>query len=57
MKAMTKKQSMGILQRKRKKFKAKIHPPKLKNGTKVGVFSARTPHRPNAIGLTRMLCL
>lgn len=40
-KSMTKKQRMGILQRKRPPFKAKINPPKLKNGAKVGVFSAR----------------
>ena len=55
-KATTKKQQMGIMQRKRLPFKAKIHPPKLKSGRKVGVFSARTPHRPNAIGLTRTSC-
>ena len=48
----TAKQRAGIKKRIRKRFKAKINPPKLKDGTKVGVFSARTPHRPNAIGLT-----
>ncbi|XP_033890145.3 tRNA (adenine(37)-N6)-methyltransferase isoform X1 [Acipenser ruthenus] len=31
--------------------KAKVKPPRL-NGVKTGVFSTRTPHRPNAIGLT-----
>ncbi|KAF6127938.1 tRNA methyltransferase O [Phyllostomus discolor] len=31
--------------------KAKVQPPRL-NGTKTGVFSTRSPHRPNAIGLT-----
>ncbi|KAM7093494.1 tRNA (adenine(37)-N6)-methyltransferase isoform 1-T1 [Molossus nigricans] len=31
--------------------KAKVQPPRL-NGAKVGVFSTRSPHRPNAIGLT-----
>jgi tRNA (Thr-GGU) A37 N-methylase len=30
--------------------KAKVTPPKL--GSRVGVFSTRSPHRPNAIGLT-----
>ena len=48
----TAKQRAGIQKRKRPRFKAKINPPKLTDGTKVGVFSARTPHRPNAIGLT-----
>ena len=46
------KQLAGIAKRKRPRFKSKINPPKLLNGAKVGVFSARTPHRPNAIGLT-----
>lgn len=32
-------------------MKAKIHPPRL-NGTSVGVFSTRSPHRPCAIGLS-----
>ncbi|XP_063313327.1 tRNA (adenine(37)-N6)-methyltransferase [Pelobates fuscus] len=32
-------------------FKAKVKPPRL-NGAKTGVFSTRSPHRPNAIGLT-----
>ncbi|XP_026988633.2 tRNA (adenine(37)-N6)-methyltransferase isoform X2 [Tachysurus fulvidraco] len=32
-------------------FKAKVKPPRL-NGEKVGVYSTRSPHRPNAIGLT-----
>lgn len=31
--------------------KAKVSPPRLKGG-KVGLFSSRTPHRPNPIGLT-----
>ncbi|XP_055952759.1 tRNA (adenine(37)-N6)-methyltransferase-like isoform X2 [Argiope bruennichi] len=31
--------------------KAKVHPPRL-NGTSVGVFSTRSPHRPSAIGLS-----
>lgn len=31
--------------------KAKVKPPRL-NGEKVGVYSTRSPHRPNAIGLT-----
>ncbi|XP_069820433.1 tRNA (adenine(37)-N6)-methyltransferase isoform X2 [Dendropsophus ebraccatus] len=33
------------------KCKAKVQPPRL-NGAKTGVFSTRSPHRPNAIGLT-----
>uniref|UniRef100_A0A8C6W4D6 tRNA (adenine(37)-N6)-methyltransferase n=1 Tax=Nannospalax galili TaxID=1026970 RepID=A0A8C6W4D6_NANGA len=32
-------------------YKAKVKPPRL-NGAKTGVFSTRSPHRPNAIGLT-----
>ncbi|KAJ8000728.1 hypothetical protein DPEC_G00183360 [Dallia pectoralis] len=32
-------------------YKAKVMPPRL-NGQKVGVFSTRSPHRPNALGLT-----
>uniref|UniRef100_A0A3B1K404 tRNA methyltransferase O n=1 Tax=Astyanax mexicanus TaxID=7994 RepID=A0A3B1K404_ASTMX len=32
-------------------YKAKVKPPRL-NGQKVGVYSTRSPHRPNAIGLT-----
>ena len=28
-----------------------VHPPRL-DGAKVGLFSTRTPHRPNAIGLS-----
>ncbi|KAM4877708.1 tRNA (adenine(37)-N6)-methyltransferase isoform 2-T2 [Thomomys bottae] len=32
-------------------YKAKVQPPRL-NGVKTGVFSTRSPHRPNAIGLT-----
>ncbi|TDH73578.1 hypothetical protein CCR75_003779 [Bremia lactucae] len=32
-------------------FSAKIAPPRL-NGKKVGLFSTRTPHRPNSIGLS-----
>ena len=31
--------------------KAKVKPPRL-NGKKTGVFSTRSPYRPNAIGLT-----
>lgn len=31
--------------------KAKVAPPRL-DGARVGVFSTRSPHRPNAIGLT-----
>ena len=31
--------------------KAKVKPPRL-DGAKVGVFSTRSPHRPNPIGLT-----
>ncbi|XP_068951471.1 tRNA (adenine(37)-N6)-methyltransferase isoform X2 [Petaurus breviceps papuanus] len=31
--------------------KAKVQPPRL-NGMKTGIFSTRSPHRPNAIGLT-----
>ncbi|XP_075681736.1 tRNA (adenine(37)-N6)-methyltransferase [Rhinoderma darwinii] len=31
--------------------RAKVQPPRL-NGAKTGVFSTRSPHRPNAIGLT-----
>lgn len=31
--------------------KAKVHPPRM-NGTSVGVFSTRSPHRPCAIGLS-----
>jgi tRNA-Thr(GGU) m(6)t(6)A37 methyltransferase TsaA len=32
--------------------KAKVLPPRKKKGGKVGVFCCRTPHRPNAIGLS-----
>ncbi|XP_054634490.1 tRNA (adenine(37)-N6)-methyltransferase isoform X2 [Dunckerocampus dactyliophorus] len=32
-------------------YKAKVKPPRL-NGQKVGVYSTRSPHRPNALGLT-----
>lgn len=32
-------------------FKAKVKPPRL-NGQRVGVYSTRSPHRPNAVGLT-----
>ncbi|XP_066535434.1 tRNA (adenine(37)-N6)-methyltransferase [Hoplias malabaricus] len=32
-------------------YKAKVKPPRL-NGRKVGVYSTRSPHRPNAIGLS-----
>jgi tRNA-Thr(GGU) m(6)t(6)A37 methyltransferase TsaA len=31
--------------------KAKVHPPRL-GGAKIGVFSTRSPHRPNPIGLS-----
>lgn len=31
--------------------KAKVKPPRL-NGTRVGLFSTRSPYRPNPIGLT-----
>ena len=31
--------------------KAKVRPPRL-NGKRVGVFSTRSPYRPNAVGLT-----
>ncbi|XP_020600832.1 tRNA (adenine(37)-N6)-methyltransferase-like [Orbicella faveolata] len=34
-----------------KAVKAKVKPPRL-DGTKVGVFASRSPHRPNPIGLT-----
>ena len=33
------------------RYHAKIHPPRL-NGKSVGVFSTRSPHRPNPIGLS-----
>ena len=33
-------------------IKGKILPPRKKDGTKVGVFSSRSPHRPNNIGLS-----
>lgn len=33
------------------RYHAKIHPPRLK-GESVGVFSTRSPHRPNPIGLS-----
>lgn len=32
-------------------YKAKVKPPRL-DGEKVGVYSTRSPHRPNALGLT-----
>uniref|UniRef100_A0A8C6KTZ0 tRNA methyltransferase O n=1 Tax=Nothobranchius furzeri TaxID=105023 RepID=A0A8C6KTZ0_NOTFU len=32
-------------------YKAKVKPPRL-NGQRVGVYSTRSPHRPNAVGLT-----
>ncbi|MCB9025086.1 MAG: tRNA (N6-threonylcarbamoyladenosine(37)-N6)-methyltransferase TrmO [Bdellovibrionaceae bacterium] len=34
-----------------KKFHSKVHPPRL-GGEKIGVFSTRSPHRPNPIGLS-----
>ena len=52
LKRISAKQAAGIAKRQRPRFKAKINPPKLPSGIKVGVFSARTPHRPNAVGLT-----
>lgn len=33
------------------RFHAKVHPPRL-NGETIGVFATRSPHRPNAIGLS-----
>lgn len=33
------------------RFHAKVHPPRL-GGDSIGVFSTRSPHRPNAIGLS-----
>lgn len=33
------------------RFHAKVHPPRL-NGGAMGVFATRSPHRPNAIGLS-----
>jgi tRNA (adenine37-N6)-methyltransferase len=36
---------------KKSTFKAKIAPPQL-GGRKIGVFSTRTPHRPNPVGLS-----
>ncbi|KAG7333639.1 hypothetical protein KOW79_002046 [Hemibagrus wyckioides] len=33
------------------RYKAKVKPPRL-NGKRVGVYSTRSPHRPNVIGLT-----
>lgn len=35
----------------KKSAKAKVKPPRM-NGSKTGVFSTRSPHRPNPIGLT-----
>jgi tRNA-Thr(GGU) m(6)t(6)A37 methyltransferase TsaA len=38
---------------KRLKFKAKVRPPKIDEpNRRIGVFACRTPHRPNAIGLS-----
>ena len=38
---------------KRQKFKAKVRPPKIDTpNRRIGVFACRTPHRPNAIGLS-----
>ncbi len=34
-----------------KRFHAKVHPPRLE-GESIGVFASRSPHRPNAIGLS-----
>jgi tRNA-Thr(GGU) m(6)t(6)A37 methyltransferase TsaA len=34
-----------------KQFNAKIYPPRL-NGEKIGVFATRSPHRPNAVGIS-----
>lgn len=36
---------------KKQQVRAKVHPPAL-GGAKIGLFATRTPHRPNAIGLT-----
>ncbi|KAG7262454.1 hypothetical protein CRUP_035678 [Coryphaenoides rupestris] len=33
------------------RYKPKVKPPRL-NGQRVGIYSTRTPHRPNALGLT-----
>ena len=33
------------------KFTAKVHPPRL-DGESIGVYASRSPHRPNAIGLS-----
>jgi tRNA (adenine37-N6)-methyltransferase len=33
------------------RFHAKVHPPRL-DGENIGVFATRSPHRPNAIGLS-----
>ncbi len=33
-------------------WKAKVTPPRAPGGRKLGVFATRSPHRPNAIGLT-----
>lgn len=33
------------------RFHAKVHPPRL-DGQSIGVFATRSPHRPNAIGLS-----
>lgn len=34
-----------------KEFNAKVYPPRL-GGGKIGIFATRSPHRPNAIGLS-----
>jgi tRNA-Thr(GGU) m(6)t(6)A37 methyltransferase TsaA len=34
-----------------KRFSAKVHPPRLQGDT-IGLFASRSPHRPNAIGLS-----
>lgn len=34
-----------------KRFHAKVHPPRLE-GESIGVFATRSPHRPNALGLS-----
>ena len=38
-------------QRQRHQVRAKVHPPAL-GGESIGLFATRTPHRPNAIGLS-----
>ena len=49
--ATTKKRRRKNAKPKRKVFPAKVAPPAL-GGRRVGVFSTRSPHRPNPVGLT-----